>query len=217
MGRRATMVRNLIHLPGKLAGVLSLAALVFVFPAAVNKSLASEPVPRPDAEKIEFFEKKIRPVLVDNCYSCHSHTAKELEGGLHLDTRAGMLKGGDSGPAIVPGKPEASNLLKALRYGEDFAQMPPKGKLPPAVIADFQKWVATGASDPRIEGPPTKSEPAMHWAFQPPRRVPPPPVRRADWPRNEIDRFVLRVWRNAIFRQHRTPTTARSFAASLST
>ena len=128
---------------------------------------------------------------MEHCYECHSQKAKELESGLLLDSRAGMLKGGDNGPAIVPGKPEKSNLIKAIRYGHDFSQMPPKGKLPAAVIADFQQWVAAGAPDPRTQQSSAPIPQAKHWAFQPPRRVPPPPVKRADWPKNEIDRFVL--------------------------
>ena len=102
-----------------------------------------------------------------------------------------MLKGGDSGPAVVPGKPEESKLLKAMRYGGDFVQMPPKGKLPPTVIADFQHWIAEGAADPRLQDSSPKSAQATHWAFQPPRRTTPRPVKRADWPQSNIDRFVL--------------------------
>src|SRR5439155_20518282 len=94
----------------------------------------------PDAQGIEFFEKKIRPVLVQHCYQCHSADAKKLKGGLHLDTRDGIRKGGETAPAIVPGKPAESLLIQALRYGE--LKMPPKGKLPDAIIADCEKWIA---------------------------------------------------------------------------
>ena len=128
---------------------------------------------------------------MEHCYECHSQKAKELESGLRLDSRAGMLKGGDNGPAIVLGKPDASNLIKAIRYGHDFSQMPPKGKLPAAVIADFERWVADGAPDPRTEQSTLPSQQTKHWAFQPPRLVPPPPVKRTDWPKNDIDRFIL--------------------------
>src|SRR5205823_1528052 len=99
---------------------------------------------------VEFFEKKIRPVLVQQCYECHSAEAqknKKLRGGLRLDTRDGVLTGGDSGPAVVPGKPADSVLLRALRH--DGLRMPPKSKLPDAVVADFEKWVSLGAPDPR--------------------------------------------------------------------
>ena len=95
---------------------------------------------------IEFFERKIRPVLVDECYSCHSSEAKKVRGGLLLDTREGLLKGGDSGPSVVPGKPEESPLLEALRH--EGLEMPPEGKLPDAVVADFERWVTMGAPDP---------------------------------------------------------------------
>src|SRR5437764_13570544 len=85
---------------------------------------------------IDFFEKKIRPVLVENCYSCHSIAAKKNRGELLLDSRQGLLEGGETGPAIVPGKPKESLLIKALHYGDKDWKMPPKGKLPPEVIAD---------------------------------------------------------------------------------
>src|SRR3954454_20878978 len=97
--------------------------------------------------RIEFFERKIRPVLVAECYSCHSSGAKKVRGNLLLDTREGLLNGGDSGPSIVPGKPDESPLLEALRH--EGLEMPPEGKLPDAVVADFERWVAMGAPDPR--------------------------------------------------------------------
>ena len=88
-----------------------------------------------DQRKLEFFEKRIRPVLAEHCYQCHSTTAKKLRGELLLDSRWGWQKGGESGPPIVPGKPEESRIVKALRY-ESF-EMPPKAKLPKTVIADL--------------------------------------------------------------------------------
>ncbi len=99
----------------------------------------------------EFFEKKIRPVLATNCYGCHSSKLKAPMGGLVLDTKAGLLKDGDSGPAIVPGKPAESRLLRALRYNDPYLKMPPTSKLPDSVIADFEQWIAAGAPDPRTE------------------------------------------------------------------
>ena len=101
-------------------------------------------------QDIAFFEKKIRPILVAHCYSCHSAQAlktKKLRGGLQLDNHAALRKGGDSGAVIVPGKPKESLLVQALNY--ESLEMPPKGKLPASVIADFQEWVARGALDPR--------------------------------------------------------------------
>ncbi|QJW96276.1 c-type cytochrome domain-containing protein [Frigoriglobus tundricola] len=111
---------------------------------------AAEP-PAPDAKAVEFFETKIRPVLVEQCYKCHSEEAakeKKLKGGLKLDTKAGLLAGGDTGAALVPGKPDAGTLLKSMKYDGEL-QMPPKGKLPDAVVKDFEKWIADGAADPR--------------------------------------------------------------------
>lgn len=97
----------------------------------------------------KLFNEKIRPVLEKNCYKCHSAKAEEVQGNLLLDTREGIRKGGDNGPAIVPGDVEKSFLLRAIKYLEDDYQMPPSGKLPEATIADFVKWVEMGAPDPR--------------------------------------------------------------------
>src|SRR3954454_2345300 len=102
-----------------------------------------------DKAATAFFESKIRPVLVKECYSCHSaQTKKGPKAGLLLDSRAGLLKGGLSGKVIVPGKPVESLLIKALQ-GDGVAEMPPKGKLSDVIIADFEKWVKMGAPDPR--------------------------------------------------------------------
>src|SRR5688572_32452193 len=101
-----------------------------------------------DPKGVDFFEKNIRPVLVSQCYQCHSASAKELKGELRVDTREGIRKGGESGSAVIPGKPEESLLIKAMRF-EDGMEMPPNGKLPDSVIANFTKWVEMGAPDPR--------------------------------------------------------------------
>ncbi len=105
----------------------------------------------------EFFEKKIRPVLATNCYGCHSSKLKTPMGGLALDTKAGLLKGGVSGPAIVPGKPAESLLLRVLRYNDLRLKMPPTDKLPDAVMADFEQWIAAGAAAPRTEAAATST------------------------------------------------------------
>src|SRR4051794_31820374 len=94
----------------------------------------------PDARQSEFFEKNIRPVLAEHCYACHSREAKRVTGGLLLDSRDGLRTGGDSAPAVVPGRPDDSLLLKALRYQHEL-RMPPKGKLPEPVMAAFARWV----------------------------------------------------------------------------
>src|SRR5437016_12058076 len=93
------------------------------------------------ADGIDFFEKRIRPVLVEKCFKCHSAKAEKLKGGLYLDTREGTLKGGDTGPAVVAGDLEKSLLITAIRHADPELKMPPKEKLPPAVIADFEGWV----------------------------------------------------------------------------
>lgn len=143
---------------------------------------------------ISFFESKIRPVLVRECYECHSAGAEKVQGGLLLDSRAGLLKGGDSGPAISLTKPKESLLLKALRY--EATEMPPKGQLADALIADFARWIEAGAPDPRLasvareESPPEPTG-EVHWAFQRPTASEPPSVENAAWPANDIDRFIL--------------------------
>src|ERR1700676_5283751 len=100
------------------------------------------------ADAIELFEKKIRPVLVEHCYGCHSTKAKKIKGELLLDSRAAALKGGESGPALVPGHPEKSRLIEAVRYKDVELQMPPAGKLPDVVIADLTAWIKMGAPWP---------------------------------------------------------------------
>src|SRR3981189_1789357 len=91
--------------------------------------LAPVPSKADEPDGVSFFERKIRPVLVKECYPCHSSESKRIKGGLRLDSRAGVLKGGDTGPAVVPGKPDESLLLAALRY--DGSEMPPKSRAPP--------------------------------------------------------------------------------------
>jgi hypothetical protein len=152
---------------------------------------------QPADAKLEFFEKKIRPVLVEHCYQCHS-TAKKQKGGLALDSRAGVSKGGESGPAVVAGKPGESLLLKAMRYTDPELQMPPKGKLPATVLADFEKWIALGAPDPRSADPAKSAtkewdlaKSREFWSFQPLVRRTPPTVKTAGWAHGSIDRFIL--------------------------
>jgi hypothetical protein len=155
----------------------------------------------PDQTGLDFFEKKIRPVLVDKCYECHSEAAKEagkLKGGLLVDSREGLHAGGDTGSALTPGKVDESLLIDAIRFGEDTYQMPPDGKLPANVIADFEKWVAMGAPDPRDTASTSTSDQAIdwdkarqHWSLQPPTRHDPPAVKDASWPSTTIDAFIL--------------------------
>jgi hypothetical protein len=147
----------------------------------------------------QFFETKIRPVLTTHCGKCHSSTAEKLRGGLHLDSREGIRQGGDSGPAIVPGHPEESLLLRAIRYSDEDLQMPPKGKLPDTVIADYEAWIKLGAPDPRSQSAAARAAPPPanlakgreFWSFQRPKLSSPPAVKQTDWPRSDIDRFLL--------------------------
>ena len=144
----------------------------------------------------DFFEKRIRPVLVEHCYECHSAESKKLKGGLMLDTRAGVQRGGDSGAVLISGQAEKSRLIEAVRYHNRDLQMPPQGKLPETVIADLEQWVKDGATDPR-EGslPATLSLPpssaTTHWAFQPFHSPVPPAVSPTSLAlRSPIDRFL---------------------------
>ena len=179
-------IRSILLSPGWLVLCLVLAPQV---------GAAAEP----DAAGREFFEKKIRPVLVEHCYACHSAAArakKKLRGGLLLDTRQGLLDGGDSGPALVPGKAKDSLLLQTLLHTGDV-KMPPKQKLPDSVIADFAAWINKGAPDPRTGGGPAKqvglsvAEGRKFWSFQPPRKTDAPSVKDRSWPRNDVDVFIL--------------------------
>ena len=145
----------------------------------------------------EFFEKKVRPILLERCLECHSHE-KKVKGGLVLDSRAGWEQGGDAGPAIVPGKPDESLLIKAARYTNPDLQMPEKRKLPDAEIAVLEEWVRRGAPDPRVGSTVAKRQTGLSieagkafWSYIPPKRSTVPSVKNAQWPRNTIDRFIL--------------------------
>lgn len=154
-------------------------------------------VTTPTVEQTAFFEKKIRPVLVTECYSCHSAEADKIKGGLALDTRDGLWTGGDRGPSIVPGSPEKSLLIMALRHTDDDLQMPPKHKLSPTVVADFEQWVRIGAPDPRegetklMAKEDTWEGASDWWAWQPAKKSRAPNVIDATWPKTDIDRFLL--------------------------
>lgn len=174
------------------------AVIVFTGLFGLLMSDLSAADPQPNQEGLDFFEKKIRPVLIQHCYECHSGDAKNLKGSLLLDSKQGTLKGGDSGTALVPGKPVESLLLETMRYGEDTYQMPPKGKLSAEIIADFEKWIALGAPDPRNETSAKTAKAEIDfvkarefWSFQPPQSYPAPAVKRKDWPLNRIDPFIL--------------------------
>ena len=165
-------------------------------PQIAKAGFADEPTP----DQIAFFENKIRPVLVEHCYECHSATAKKIKGGLVVDSRAGVHKGGDTGPLLTPGDPEASLLIEAVRHASEDTAMPPKKKLPPNMIADLEAWVRMGAPDPRdtdtVAAVQAKSaidwDKAREWWSLRPLQMPQPPkVKDNAWPTNDIDRFVL--------------------------
>ena len=177
--------------PLHLAAFLASTSSVFAIEAAATDGIS--------AEQRDFFEKKIRPVLADKCYKCHAQDSEKIKGGLTLDTRDGIRRGGDNGAAVEPGNLKDSLLIEALRYeNKDFA-MPPKkegGKLSDAVIADFEKWVQMGAPDPRegaakVVKKNDMEEAKKWWSFQPVKKPAAPAIKDAGWPRRDIDTFVL--------------------------
>ncbi|MBL9173027.1 MAG: DUF1553 domain-containing protein [Verrucomicrobiales bacterium] len=165
-------------------------------PDPVTPRFALQPTP----EQVEFFEKRIRPVLADHCYECHSAQARQIKGGLVIDSRAGVLRGGDTGPVLTPGDPEASLLIHAIRRTDPNLVMPPRHALPPEVVADFETWVRAGAPDPRTENTVAAAQArstidwdaARHWwSFRPLGTHPAPAVQRTNWPLGDLDRFIL--------------------------
>lgn len=222
MIRRSTLDRR--------GAAVSIAIVLFVY----------APLTAAAEDDAEFFEKQIRPLLVDRCEICHSAAKGKTNGGLALDTREGWRKGGDSGSPITPGQPEASLLIQAVQYGDDWPQMPPQekgGKLSEKEIAALIEWVRRGAPDTRTAaakiGGMTADEARDWWSFQSVQSVEPPVVQDASWPKNEIDRFVLaeleerklshaspadrRIWiRRATFDLTGLPPTPEHVAAFMS-
>ncbi len=144
---------------------------------------------------VEYFEKHVRPVLVEHCYKCHSAEAEKVKGGLLLDSKTNLLKGGDHGPIVVPGKVDESRIIAAIRYQDEKLQMPPKAKLSDEQIQALVGWVELGAPDPR-DGEPTKprrelTDAKKFWSIRPIGNPAIPFVRDQAWPRNQIDFFVL--------------------------
>jgi len=176
-----------------------------VFRRAGRALAAACPLALPAAEPAivsaadaQFFASRVQPILSEHCYKCHSHTADRIKGGLLLDSRAAVLHGGNSGPAVVPGQPDESVLIQAVRYQDEDLQMPPEehgGKLPDRAIADLVEWVRRGAPDPRV---PARTAAGayggvgrQHWAFQPVVKPALPATADTAWPRSPVDRFVL--------------------------
>ncbi len=184
-----TLERSML---GKEFAVCSIACLLWL--SATNLS-ADELT----AEESKFFETKIRPVLINECYRCHSSESGNAKGGLRLDTKRLTQMGGSSGPAIVPGDLDESLLFGAIRH-EDFV-MPPKKKLSQDVIDDFRRWIEIGAPDPRdtkvaeikstIRDEDIQQAKEQYWAYQLPLMAPPPVVENAAWSKTDVDRFVL--------------------------
>ncbi|MEY3175069.1 MAG: hypothetical protein RLZZ436_2983 [Planctomycetota bacterium] len=155
----------------------------------------AQDTPQFTREQLDFFESRIRPVLAEHCLECHSADSRPLQGGLRLDSRAGVVQGGDSGPAAVPGQPDSSLLLKALRH--DGYEMPPAGKLADSIVADFESWIRMGLPDPRTANAPAAQRSIdiaagrEHWAFRPVSDPPVPAVKSADQSLDPIDGFIL--------------------------
>ncbi len=174
------------------------ATIVWVF-IAVGFLPTSHSADGPSTEGVAYFEKHIRLLLVKRCYSCHSTGSKKQEGGLLLDSRDGWNKGGDSGRAVVPGKVDASLLIRAVRYNDPNVQMPPDKQLSNQEIALLEQWVRIVSPDLReaesIEAPQEDpSDPIagrLHWAFRPLADSRPPIVKAADWPGSVLDSYVL--------------------------
>ncbi len=169
----------------------TIAAVLLLFATGASARAAE-----PTAEQLAFFENKVRPILSARCYSCHSQSAKKSKGGLTLDSREAALKGGDTGPALTPGKPAMSLLLKAVKY--DGLEMPPTGKLPADEVATLTKWIEMGAPWPTTTVKPVVNpgsvltpERLKHWAFQPLKVTDPPGATEADRKRHPVARFVL--------------------------
>src|SRR5262245_35122850 len=148
-------------------------------------------------EPQDFFENRIRPILTNSCYSCHTTSAM---GGLKIDSREALIKGGKSGPAIIPGKPEESLLVRAVRQVDERLKMPLGGRLKDQEVADLVTWIGMGAPWPVHDKPTLPAsggifkispEQRSFWAFQPLHRSEPPKVREEDWVKTPIDRFVL--------------------------
>ena len=182
------------------AGLLFWSGISLAADDAPKGNQVTDIPPTMTAEEEQFFENKIRPVLVKHCYECHSDSAlkaNRLKGGLHVDSREGLRRGGDSGPAIVPKDREKSLLLRALKY--ESLQMPPQGKLSAEVIADFEHWIALGAVDPRVENSKSAARNQLdleagrrHWSYRPLRNGNIPDVRELSFEaRSPLDAFVL--------------------------
>ena len=179
-----------------IVSILRTLQVLIVF-ISVGPLYAADREPLPG--ELDFFESRIRPILVNHCYKCHSESSKQAKGGLRLDSRESVIKGGDSGPAVVPGHVNESLIIQAVAYDGGFYDMPPSGKLSEIQISDLKKWVQSGAADPRkavgdtqMTGSKSSSTAAKnHWAFQKVKTPEIPKVIQNQWPLDSIDHFIL--------------------------
>ena len=175
-------------LPKKTSSAARLAAACLF---ALNGFLSAAVSVQIAPEQLEFFENKIRPILANHCLECHSGEKGKVKGGLNMDSKEDVLKGGDTGPALEAGNVKGSLMIKAVTW-EDDLQMPPKKKLSDEQIADLKKWISIGAPDPREPSKTAvKVDKKAHWAFQPVSKPTPPAVKNASWGTNAIDKFIL--------------------------
>ncbi len=192
----SSVLARATSLSALIAGIRSLIAFLMIVTASARGAESPS-----DTTRREFFEAKIRPVLAAQCYSCHG--ALKQKGGLRVDSRDALRRGGDSGPAIEPGKPEGSLLVQVLEHSEPGLEMPKDAaRLPESVVREVRAWIAEGAFDPR-DKPPTPEESATAewsaklaerrswWSLQPLSRPPVPQTRSRDWPADPVDSFIL--------------------------
>jgi hypothetical protein len=174
-------------------------AVLGVLILAISLTSTAQGAEKDDPEAIAFFEKNIRPILIDQCYKCHSVESGKSKGGLLLDSKSGLIKGGDTGPSVVPGNTEKSLLLTAISHSDPDLEMPPKKtKLSEKIISDFRTWIEKGAADPRkstgtiANKPPVSVEEGRDfWSFKKLVRAKTPLVKDKDWPRRDLDYFIL--------------------------
>ncbi|TWU04334.1 PSD1 and planctomycete cytochrome C domain-containing protein [Stieleria varia] len=183
-------------------------AIPFVFATLASVAFAQQDE-TVDADQLSFFETKIRPILVEHCYECHSADAEDVEAGLLLDSKPGWMTGGDSGPAIIPGDVDGSLIVDAVRYTENVVSaMPPSSKMSADKIAAIEQWVQMGAPDPRTEAKQHAATDAFdlrerfetHWSWRAPVRQELPSVRDSQWPTQPLDHFILSALESAKLR-----------------